>query len=113
MGSIYLDANVQSVSNNVFYQTRAVVWTEDNLNPRAVMYSIGPTTTAEVWEGYSCISSDLAFAMAYLRGAGFTDVPTFESFDAYSSLVKDIGDDFDRDLRESREEKRREMEAPF
>lgn len=112
MATIYMDVNIQSTSDNQYYQTRAAVWTEDNQQSRAVFYHIGPVASAEVWEDGNCISGDLAFAIAYLRGAGFKNVPTFESFADYSAIIKDLDCEFN-EARYDSLPKPEEKEMPF
>jgi len=113
MATLHMDANIQSTNGNNFYKTRAVVWQEDSGQIKAVYYHIGKTTTAEVWEGYTCISSDLGFAMAYLRGAGFNDIPTFESFESYAALLTEIDEQFLNERLLIGDEDDEEVEAPF
>ena len=112
MAAIYMDVNAQSANQNQFYQTRAAVWLEDNKEVRAVYYHIGRTTTAEVWENQTCISIDLAYAMAYLRGAGFKDKPTFETFCDYDSIIGEIDDSF-AEARSKAMEEQEKKEMPF
>jgi len=91
---IRMDVDLMTTSNNQFYKTRAVVWVE-NRQVRSVYYVIAPEhVTAEVWEGYECISTDLGFAIAYLRGAGFKDVSEYESLDGYRELSAEVNDQF-------------------
>lgn len=111
MATVHLDVNMTAVDQNKFYKTRATVWTEDK-EPRAVFYSIGPNTTAEVWEGGSCISVDLTFAIAYLRGAGFKDNPMFETFADYTTIMEDLDKEFD-EARYNAMPKPEEKEMPF
>lgn len=91
---IRMDVNLMTTSNNQFYKTRTAVWVEDR-KVRGVYYVIAPEhVTAEVWEGYGCISTDLGFAIAYLRGAGFKDIPEYESLDGYRELSAEVNDQF-------------------
>ena len=111
MAELVMDVNIQSVHKNRFYHTRATIWAEDDTSQRAVYYCITPDVThVEVWEGFECISADLTFAIAYLRGAGFKDIPTFESFDAYGILDSEIEEDFNHLLLKAPEQ---EKEMPF
>lgn len=98
---IRLNASVMTIERNDIRKTCGVVWVDDNKKVRGVLYCIAPNSTqVEVWEDRNCISTDLGYAMGYLRGAGFTDETTFEEPELYGSLSADIDEQFGIELHE-------------
>lgn len=102
---IRLNASVMTVKGNSIHKTCGVVWVDDHKIIRGVLYYTTPDDThVEVWEGHNCISTDLGYAMGYLRGAGFVDETTFEEPELYGSLSADIDEQFGIELHEPVEE---------